>query len=276
MKQVEYQEKYIKKIAETAIEFLEDKFQEDNTIVFQAPTGSGKTYMISQALTQIAKHSKESFSFIWISVNTLHEQSRQNLLRYLEDERLLDCISIDEIQNKTIEENEIVFFNWDSLIKENNIFRMENESDWNLKSVVANTKEEGRKIILLIDESHRTARASKAQDVIQEIAPVLTIEITATPKDIRGTLIKIPLAEVIAAGMIKSEVQINPASHHIKENKDLLEVALKKRKQLKFAYESLGVEINPLLLIQIPNKKVTDSSNPEDYIIGLLAFPFPE
>jgi len=43
MKQVEYQEKYIKKIADTAIEFLEDKYQEDNTIVFQAPTGSGKT-----------------------------------------------------------------------------------------------------------------------------------------------------------------------------------------------------------------------------------------
>lgn len=271
MKQVEYQEKYIKKVTDTAIEFLEDEFQEDNTIVFQAPTGSGKTYMISQALTQIAKQTKENYSFIWISVNSLHEQSRQNLLRYLEDERLLDCISIDEIQNKTIEENEIVFFNWDSLIKENNVFRMENESDWNLESVVANTKEEGRKIILIIDESHRTARATKAQDVIQEIAPVLTIEVTATPKDIRGTLIKIPLAEVIAAGMIKSEVKINPASHHIKENKNLLEVALKKRKQLKTDYESIGVEINPLLLIQIPNKKATDSSNPEDYIIGLLA-----
>jgi len=271
MKQVEYQEKYIKKVADTAIEFLEDKYQEDSTIVFQAPTGSGKTYMISQAITQIAKHSKVAYSFVWISVNSLHEQSRQNLLHYLEDERLLDCISIDEIQNKIIDENEIVFFNWDSLIKENNVFRMENESDWNLQSVVANTKEEGRKIILIIDESHRTARAIKAQDVIQEISPVLTIEVTATPKEIRGTLIKIPLAEVIAAGMIKSEVQINPASHNIKENKDLLEVALKKRKQLKSAYETLGVAINPLLLIQIPNKKATDSSNPEDYIIGLLA-----
>jgi len=271
MKEVEYQLKYIKKVADTAIEFLEDKFQEDNTIVFQAPTGSGKTYMISQVLTKIAKHNKGNYSFIWISVNSLHEQSRQNLLRYLEEERLLDCISIDELQNKTIEENEIVFFNWDSLIKDNNVFRMENESDWNLQSVVANTKEEGRSIILIIDESHRTARAVKAQDVIQEISPVLTIEITATPKDIRGTLIKIPLAEVIDAGMIKSEVQINPGTQNIKENKDLLDIALKKRKQLKASYESLGVEINPLLLIQIPNKRATDSTNPEDYIIGLLA-----
>lgn len=271
MKEVGYQLKYIKKVADTATEFLEDKFQEGNTIVFQAPTGSGKTYMVSQALTQIVKRSKKSFSFIWISVNSLHEQSRQNLSKYLEDEKLLECISIDEITNKTIEENEIVFFNWDSLIKENNVFRMDNESDWNLESVVANTKEEGRELILIIDESHRTARASKAQDVINEIAPTLTIEVTATPKEIRGTLIKIPIAEVIAEGMIKKEVRINPESHHIKENKELLEVALKKRKQLKNAYDKIGSEINPLLLIQIPNKKASDSTNPEDYIIGLLA-----
>src|ERR1035437_541307 len=164
MKEVGYQLKYIKKVAETATEFLEDKFQQGNTIVFQAPTGSGKTYMISQVLTQIVKKRKVSYSFIWISVNSLHEQSRQNLSRYLEEERLLDCISIDEIQNKTIEENEIVFFNWD---------------------------------ILIIDESHRTARATKALEVIAEIAPTLTIEVTATPKEIRGTLIKIPIAEVI-------------------------------------------------------------------------------
>lgn len=271
MKEVGYQIKYINKIADEAIEFLEDKYQESGTIIFQAPTGSGKTYMVSQALTQIVKKSKQSFAFIWISVNSLHEQSRQNLTRYLEEERLLDCVSIDEIQNKTIEENEIAFFNWDSLIKENNVFRMENENDWNLQSVVANTKEEGREIILIIDESHRTAKAEKALDVIKEIAPKLTLEVTATPKHIAGSLIKIPLAEVIAEGMIKSEVQINPSAQHIKENRDLLDVALRKRKQLKVSYEAMGVNINPLLLIQIPNRRVSDSSDPEVYMVSLLA-----
>ena len=271
MKQIEYQETYINEVAGTALKFLNDKYREQSTIVFKAPTGSGKTYMISQALTKIVKQSKDPCSFIWISVNSLHEQSRQNLSRYLEDERLLDCISIDEIQNKAVEENEIVFFNWDSLIKDNNVFRMENESDWNLQSMVANTKEEGREIILIIDESHRTAKAEKAQDVIKEIGPKLIIEMTATPLKSFGTPIEIPLQIVIDQGMIKREVQINPNSHHIKENKDLLEVALKKRKQLKAAYESMGVNINPLVLIQIPNRKVTDSTAPEDYIIGLLA-----
>jgi type III restriction enzyme len=271
MKQVEYQQEYIGEIVETALRFLSDKYREESTIIFKAPTGSGKTYMISQALAQIAKRSKDTYSFIWISVNSLHEQSRQNLIRYLETERLLECISIDEIRSNTIEQNEVIFFNWDSLIKENNVFRMENETDWNLEHVVANTKEEGRQIILIIDESHRTAKAEKARDVIREIAPKLIIEMTATPLPSSGTLIDIPLGRVIKEGMIKKEVQINPGSQHIRENKDLLEIALKKRKQLKAAYASIGCAINPLMLIQIPNRRVTDSTDPETYMVSLLA-----
>lgn len=273
MKQVEYQEYYINEITQTATKFLNDEYQKQPTIILKAPTGSGKTYMIAQAITKIIKEqsNKSSYSFIWLSVNSLHEQSRESLSRYLEDERLLECITINDIQNNTIEENEIVFINWDSLIKDNNVFRMENERDYNLQSVIANTKDEGREIILIIDESHRTAKAEKALDVIAEIEPRLTIEMTATPTAISGSLIEIPLARVIKDGMIKSEVLINPNAKNIKENKDLLAVALKKRKELKQAYEDLGIDINPLLLIQIPNRKQTDSSNPEDYIVGLLA-----
>jgi type III restriction enzyme len=272
MKHIPYQHEYVNELTDTAIKLLNDEYREQGTIVFKAPTGSGKTYMISQSITKLVKkQADKSYSFIWLSVNSLHEQSRESLIRYLEDEKLLDCITIDDLQNNVIEENEIVFINWDSLIKKNNSFRLENELDWNLQSVVQNTQEEGREIILIIDESHRTAKAEKAKEVIEEINPALIIEMTATPSNINGSLVDIPLAKVIAQGMIKSEVRINPSSKKIRENKDLLDVALKKRKQLKKLYEDEGTDINPLLLIQIPNKKQTDSSNPEDYIIGLLA-----
>ena len=163
MKDIRFQKKYIAKITANAVELLTDTFQDKNTIVFQAPTGSGKTYMISQALTEIVKEYGKPLAFIWISVNSLHEQSRENLSRYLEKERLLECISVDEINGNTVEQNEIVFFNWESLIKTNNIFRLDNERDWTLKNVADNTKEEGRRIILIIDESHRTANANSAR-----------------------------------------------------------------------------------------------------------------
>lgn len=271
MKEVRFQKKYIAKIVDRAAEFLQDQYQRESTIVFQAPTGSGKTYMISQALTALVKRCKEPFSFMWISVNSLHEQSLENLTRYLEDERLLDCITVGETQDNVVQENQIVFFNWESLIKKNNVFRLDNERDWNLKSVAANTKDDGRKIILIIDESHRTAKADKALEVVAEIGPVLTIEMTATPGHIAGTLIKIPLAEVIDEGMIKREILINPYARGIGNDGDLLDIALKRRKQLRGAYQDLGKSINPLLLVQVPNARAGDASNPEDYIVGLLA-----
>ncbi|MCC7308329.1 MAG: DEAD/DEAH box helicase family protein [Acidobacteria bacterium] len=271
MKDVRFQKDYIKEIADTAVRLLQDRYRPQSTIIFKAPTGSGKTYMISQALADIVKAIGEELAFIWISVNSLHEQSRENLSRYLEDERLLECISVDEINDTTIEQNEIVFFNWESLIKTNNVFRLDNERDWNLKTVCSNTKEEGRKIVLIIDESHRIAKAAKAKEVIAEIDPALIIEMTATPSELSGSVIEIPLGAVIAEGMIKKEVVINPYAPGMSDDAGMLDIALRRRLKLKDAYKALGKNINPLLLVQVPDKRAGEASNPEDEIIGLLA-----
>lgn len=273
MKEIKYQIKYINKLANAAKELITDKYRDSGTIVFKAPTGSGKTYMVSQALTQMVKDNQDvAFSFIWISVNNLHEQSLNSLSRYFEDERLLECITNTDLNDNTIEQNQIMFINWESINKENSLFRVENEQNWNLQSVVENTKDIGNTIVLLIDESHRNASTDKSKELIDIISPKLIIEVTATPKNTSGTLIDIPLGEVIDEGMIKKEVHINdekPSS--IKSNEDILKMALRKRTQLQTAYKSLGKDINPLLLVQIPNKRANDVINPEDEIIGLLS-----
>ena len=273
MKEIQYQKKYINNLANTAKELLNDEYRDSATIVFKAPTGSGKTYMVSQALTQIVKDNLNmEFSFIWISVNNLHEQSLNSLSRYFEDERLLDCITNTDLNDNAIEQNQIMFINWESINKENSLFRVDNEQNWNLKTVIENTKDNGKTIVLLIDESHRNASTDKSKELIDIINPQLIIEITATPKNTSGTLIDIPLKEVIEEGMIKREVHINDEkSSVVKSNEDILRLALRKRTQLQTAYRSLGKDINPLLLIQIPNKRINDIINPEDEIIGYLS-----
>ena len=267
MKEIKYQIKYINKLANAAKDFLTDEYRENGTIVFKAPTGSGKTYMVSQAMTQMVKENPEiAFAFIWISVNNLHEQSLNSLSRYFEDEHLLDCITNTDLNNNTIEQNQIMFINWESINKENSLFRVDNEQNWNLQSVVENTKDIGNTIVLLIDESHRNASTEKSKELIDIINPRLIIEITATPKNTSGTLIDIPLKEVIDEGMIKKEVRINdekPSS--IKSNEDILRLALRKRTQLCTAFKSLSKNINPLILIQIPNKRVNDVINPHTF-----------
>ena len=271
MKKLKYQETYIKEIVEHSIRYLQD--EEPKLIVFQAPTGAGKTIMLAEALSRLvkAKHKKE-LAFVWISINYLHKQSKDKLEEYFANERLVDCIGINEISNNQIEQNQIVFVNWESLNKEGiALFMTENEKDWNLNKVVENTKDEDREIVLIIDESDRGAKTSKAKEIINIIGPKLTIEVSATPKDIASDhKVSVPLKEVIDEEMIKEEIKINLGLATAESNEDIVRAALKKRNELKKLYIEAGTNINPLLLIQIPRKKSGEARKPEERMIEIL------
>jgi type III restriction enzyme len=272
MKQLIYQQKAIAKIVNHSVTYLSDS--DPQTLIFQAPTGSGKTTMMAESMIRIVKElqSKETLSFVWISVNNLHRQSSESLELHFENDRLLECVEARDIVGNVLEENQILFINWQSLNREGNLFMVENEDDWNLSKIISNTKDEGRKIVLIIDESHHSAKTSKAKEVLSIIEPDLTIEMSATPKDISGIPIKIKIEEVVAEGMIKKEVKINYGlkKDFVKNNEDIVNVALQKRKQLKASYEKLGLKINPLLLIQIPDAK-KGQRPPEEKIIDVLS-----
>jgi len=272
MKYLKYQEKAIKEIVETSTKYLYD--EDSKLIIFQAPTGAGKTIMLAIALSQIAKElkGKKEISFVWISVNRLHEQSKEKLENYFKTERLLECINITEIQNNLINDNQILFVNWESLNRKGNIFMLDNEMDWNLSKVTENTKDESREIVLIIDESHRAAKTSKAKDIINIIDPNLTIEVSATPKEgiTNDHKVTVKLNDVIEEEMIKKEIRINPGLNNIETNEDIIRASLRKRKELQKYYKEANTSINPLLLIQIPRKTARDIRNPEDIIIELL------
>ncbi|HED38604.1 MAG TPA: DEAD/DEAH box helicase [Ignavibacteria bacterium] len=273
MKDLAYQKKYIKELVSTSVGYIKD--EDPKLIIFQAPTGAGKTIMLAEAMSQIVKElgTQKELAFVWISINALHEQSKEKLEKHFENERLLDCININEIQNNEIEQNQIIFVNWDSLNKEGiSLFMSDNEKDWNLSKVAENTRDEDRSIILIIDESHRTAKTSKSQEIVNLIGPKLTIEVSATPKEgvTNDHKTTVKLKEVVAEGMIKEGIQINPGLGRVQTNEDIVREALKKRKELKRFYKEAGTKINPLLLIQIPKKKKSDVRKPEDKIIEIL------
>ena len=54
MKEIKYQIKYINKLADTAKELITDEYRDSGTIVFKAPTGSGKTYIVAALLNELA------------------------------------------------------------------------------------------------------------------------------------------------------------------------------------------------------------------------------
>ena len=118
-----------------AIESLKSKVEnvlrspEQGVVIFQSPTGSGKTVMVSELLKQLVKvrNDNKRFSFVWVSVRMLHEQSKEKLEKYYEDDRLLQCSYFEDLNDRKIDENEILFINWHSINKKDiNIYVREN------------------------------------------------------------------------------------------------------------------------------------------------------
>ena len=115
--------------------------------------------------------------------------------------------------------------------------------------------------------------ADKSAAVLERINPAVELRISATPKTLHpDEKVKVYRQDVIAAEMIKKEVVLNPDieldfSEERTLNENLIKAALAKRNQLAELYQELGVEINPLLIIQLPND-VKESMTSEDQAIA--------
>ena len=279
----QYQEKAIKELLEKAQKLLEKTTKK--SIIFKSPTGSGKTIMMAEFLRQVCnlEDFKDTLAFIWTAPRKLHIQSKSKLSQYYQETKDLDCLEFEELDDRKIDYNEILFFNWESINKENNIYIRENERKNNLSSVISRTKASGNKIILIIDESHHGAPSPKSQDLIKDIYPDLTIEVSATPNlSNPDEFISVDIDEVKAEGMIKKSVKLNDGfiteikENNILSNKQLssneivLKEALKKRNQLLELYKEVGLNINPLVLIQLPDKQSGKKEKLKEEIIRKL------
>jgi len=277
----DYQEKAIVKLKQEINDLLD---AEGNKIcIFKSPTGSGKTLMIAESLKRLidSRIDGKKFSFVWIAVNKLHDQSRNSLKKYYDQFGVgIRCSNFDDLNERIIGENEILFLNWASINKKGNIYVRENERDNNLSNIVTRTKDEGREIILIIDESHRNAETDKSKELIEDICPKVTIEVSATPQ-FKGIFhgVEVELKKVKDEGMIKKEIVINPGFESYKLDKKLkdktadeivVEAGLKKRQELVKKYKEEGSSVNPLMLIQIPDSR-QGLIDKKDSVIQLLA-----
>lgn len=276
-----YQEKAIVKLKQEVNELLG---AEGNKIcIFKSPTGSGKTLMMAETLKRLidSRIDGKKLSFIWIAVNKLHDQSRQSLKKYYDQLGVgLKCSYFEDLANRRIGENEILFLNWASINKKGNIYVRENERDNNLSNIVANTKDDGRIIILIIDESHRNAETEKSKELIEDIGPKVTVEVSATPQ-LKGIFrgVEVELKDVKDEGMIKNEITINPGFENYSLDKKIpnktadeivIEAGLKKRAELAKKYQEESSNVNPLMLIQIPDSR-KGLIDKKDVMIQLLA-----
>lgn len=290
MKELRYQQKAVDELVSKTIDLMGLKGSR-NALIFKSPTGSGKTVMASEMLGRLNQELTErpdapftQAAYIWIAPNKLHEQSYFKMKNRFTENCALHPVIFDELDHSAdgyIKPGEILFVNWESINKDNNIMVRETEYMASLYDITRRTQcDHGIPIVLIIDEEHMFAgrNARKSEKVLATIQPKVEIRISATPNPRDCQRVEVPRQKVIEEEMIKENIILNldlDFNHpHGSLNQHLVWVALQKRKELADAYKALGVEINPLLLIQLPNddseKLTADDTKVKDEIISSL------
>ncbi len=284
----DYQSKYVEKLT-NGFKELAIAGNKGATIIFKSPTGSGKTVMTAAMLQQLAEDGfSDDYVFLWASMGDLAHQSYEKLSQnYLKDSRF-NMLELSEITAEALEPNTILFCNWEKMyqvkqVKDdddnlieifNNVYVRVGEDGRNLQEILDKTRAEGRRIVLIVDEAHRTYTGENSQKLVNKvIQPDLIVEVSATPlitleagyyEKNTGRYIEVPFEDVVKSGLIKTNTIINNDITGVidKGSTDavVLEAALKQRVILAEKYKEQGTNINPLILVQLPSESADKMS----------------
>lgn len=270
----------LKPFQETAVSNLKNEFltlwklpNQNIPVVFKSPTGSGKTIMLAQFLRDIVSDPRfegNDVAFVWFSFSEeSYEQSKKKLFEYYGGASELDLIDLNDLSRGKLMKNNVFFINWQKIkgkTKDSRKLRRDNEQGQTFDNFIAETHEDGRKIVVIIDEEHIGSDTELADEVINGVVkPKITIRVSATPKyiptraDLAG-YIEVERPEVVEAGLIKEKIVFQTeedlgqkAIKKLDQDEMLLELAYTKREELVSLYKKIGAEVNPLVLIQLPN-----------------------
>lgn len=270
----------LKPFQETAISQLKDEFlglwklsESNMPIVLKSPTGSGKTIMLAQFLRDIVSDPRfegNDVAFVWFTFSEdSYVQSKKKLFDYYGGASELNLIDLNDLSRERLHQNDVFFINWQKIkgkSKESRKLRRENEQGLNFDNFIEETHLAGRKIVVIIDEEHIGSDTDLALEVVEGlIKPKITLRVSATPKYIptraeTAGYVEVKRSDVVEAGLIKEKIVFQTeedleqkAVKNLDQDEMLLELAFAKRLEIVNLYKKLDIEVNPLVLIQLPN-----------------------
>lgn len=236
---------------------------------FKAPTGSGKTYMMSDLMNRILSRDENViFVVSTLSKGNLGEQNFKAFCHFGREK--FNKLKPFLIETDTTDEEALFIpldynvyvlprdkYKKDSKLKDGGVLLNF------LKSLDANLERgtQGKKIYLIKDECHQATnnldeliKNSQNKGYFEKV-----INISATPKLARGQRPNVEVSEdeAVSVGLIKAvELKAVDEESSVEE----LQGAISEFVKLKKAYldEQNGVGINPCLIIQISNKDKAD------------------
>lgn len=242
---------------ENCVDFLFDKTTATGTkqiVTVKAPTGAGKTVILVKYVDTYLKNTDGKTAFIWLCPGKggLEEQSKERMdeLAPHIDTRALMYSMLTGFEGRSV-----TFINWELVTRKKNNALKEGERK-NLFDKIEEAHQDGIRFIVIIDEEHEN-NTSKANDIIEAFKPEHIIRVSATPVKVpHQEFYEIPEDEVIDAGLITQAIYVNEGvdeAQKVDSDYDyLLDLADLKRKEILGAYESIGSDIRPLVLIQFP------------------------
>lgn len=224
-------------------------------VLLQAPTGSGKTIILLSYIEEYLKENNKVI-FVWLTPGKgdLEEQSRKKMVKFLPHH---NTKNIQDVLLQGFDAKDTAFINWETITKKGNNALKEAERK-NLYERVHEAHNNNYKFIIIVDEEHLN-KTVKAEAIIEYMNPEYIVRVSATTKTNKeAEFIKIDELEVINAGLITRALYINEnvsnESTLSNEHEYLLELAINKRKAIKEEYLKLGIQVNPLIIIQVPSK----------------------
>lgn len=224
-------------------------------VLVQAPTGSGKTIILVSYIEEYLKENNKTI-FVWLTPGKgdLEEQSRKKMVKFLPHH---STKNIQDVLLQGLEAKDTAFINWETITKKGNKALKDAERK-NLYERIHEAHNNGYKFISIIDEEHLN-KTVKAESIIEYMNPDYIVRVSATTKTNReAEFIKIDELEVINAGLITRALYINENVSNqttlSNEHEYLLDLAINKRKAIKEEYMKLSVQVNPLIIIQVPSK----------------------
>ena len=224
-------------------------------LILQAPTGSGKTVLVTKFIDEYLEENPETI-FFWFcpGAGDLQEQSRGVFEEFTSG---INTGDIYDFISDSSPSGSVYFVNWDKITKSTNIVLRDGE-DKNLLDKIIECRMAQKDFFMIVDEEHLNKSASDMYE--RELAPKHVLRISATTKSRDGYVETISDEEVINAGLIASGISINEsltieasANDNYVDDLLLLHMADEKRKEIQQEYDNRHLNIRPLVLIQFPN-----------------------
>jgi type III restriction enzyme len=238
-------------------------------IVLKSCTGSGKTVILTHFISEYCRSHADTI-FVWLTPGkgNLEEQSKAKMDKHIHGAQTK---LLYEVMTSGFAANDCCFINWEKLNKkDNNAFRDGERT--NLIEHIERALDIGLMFIIIVDESHQNDTI-KANEILDYFKTDKIIRSSATPKGYTDAfMVEVPEADVIAEGLIKKLLIINENFSQNIEVSDqvefLLDKAIAKQQELRIAFTQHNADVNPLVVIQLPNNSEFLLSQAESYLEG--------